>query len=231
MDKKIQIFIVDDHELFRLGVSSALISETQIEVLAEADSGEQLLKLLEHNITPDVIILDIIMPGMGGLEAAQKIKKDYPNIKIILLSAENTQEIINKAIEIGIDGFISKSDTTKELANAIKSIVQQGEPFYGNTISKIMHEVLITKEIVYRDDKRSMFSKRELQIIEACTKGLTAKETSEKLFISKRTVEWHRNKIFKKLGINNHLDLIKYALKHHIVVFPPIDSLSFYHQK
>ncbi len=140
------------------------------------------------------------------------------DIELIFKTADHFKEVINRAIEIGVDGFISKSDATKELANAIKSIVQQEEPFYGNTISKIMHEVLIAKEIVYRDDKQTMFSERELQIIEACTKGLTAKETSEKLFISKRTVEWHRNKIFRKLGINNHLDLIKYALKNHIVV-------------
>lgn len=217
MDNKYKVIVVDDHELFRLGVCSALQVAPNMEVIAEADSGNRLLALLEQGLHPDIIVLDVIMPGINGLEVAKNIKHKYFGIKIILLSSENSDDIINKAIKIGVDGFISKLDAGKELVTAINRIMQYDEPYYGQSIAKIMYEILIANKVNQPRGASKLFSERELEVITACAKGMTAKETAEKLFISKRTVDWHRNNIFKKLGINNNLELVKYALKHEIV--------------
>lgn len=217
--KKIKCIVVDDHALFRMGIKGALQAESNVEVIAEADSGNSLLDLLRQESSVDLIFLDIIMPGLSGLETARIIKKDYPKIKIILLSAETSKESIDQALEIGVDGFISKSDAPNELNRAIHSI-QNDEPFYGQVISKIMYEILIAERVIGPQkaaDKSTLFSEREIEIIEACSEGLTSKETAEALFISKRTVDWHRSNIFSKLGIKNNIELVKYALKHGII--------------
>jgi DNA-binding NarL/FixJ family response regulator len=217
--KVFKSIVVDDHALFRMGISGALKAEENVEVIDEAASAIELLELLERKEDADLIFLDIIMPGMTGLEAARIIKKKYPEIKILLLSAETSKESINEALDIGVDGFISKSDAPNEIGRAIHSI-KNGEPFYGQVISKIMYEILIAERCIgpmKTEDNTSMFSDREIEIIQACSEGLTAKETAEALFISKRTVDWHRSNIFGKLGIKNNIELVKYALKHGII--------------
>jgi DNA-binding NarL/FixJ family response regulator len=211
--------VVDDHALFRLGIKGALSTEQDIELIAEAESGDELLQMLENGTVPDLVFLDIIMPGISGLATARILKKKYPAIKILLLSAETTRENINEAIEIGVDGFIGKADAPKEISQAIRSL-QNEEPYFGAIISRIMYEVLIAERLIghsKREEKGQVFSERELEIIEACSRGLTSKEMAEALFISKRTVDWHRSNIFSKLGIKNNIELVKYAIRHGII--------------
>ena len=218
---KIKVTVVDDHELFRLGVCSMLQAEQDIEVTAEANSGEQLLEIMRKEEIPDLVVLDIIMPGLSGIQVAAKIKNEHPSVKILLLSSENGDEVVSDAIKIGVDGFLSKLDVGEDLPKAIKTICEGGK-FYGKGISDIMYAVLVAEKVIEnRNESRfgDLFSKRELEIITLCAKGLKAREIAERLYISKRTVEWHRAKIFQKLGIHNNLELVRYALKKGIVSF------------
>lgn len=217
--KKLKTIVVDDHTLFRMGIKGALSSIPTIEVIDEASSGNDLLEKIENGALPDLVFLDIVMPGISGLETAKILKSDHPGIKIILLSAETTKESINKAIALGVEGFISKSDAPNEISRAIYSL-QNEEPYYGQAISKLLVEILIAERVIGMkkdSDKTDLFSDREIEIIEACSEGLTSKETAEALFISKRTVDWHRSNIFSKLGIKNNIELVKYAIKHGII--------------
>jgi DNA-binding NarL/FixJ family response regulator len=220
-EEKIKVIVVDDHELFRLGVCSMLKANREFEVIGEASSGNMLLEMLENGSMPDIIVLDIVMPGLSGLEVATKIKTQYPSIKILLLSSEKGEDIVSDAIKIGVEGFLSKLDLGSDLPKAIKAIIQ-GSKFYGKEISEIMYAVLVAEKVI-GNQKQShhdkLFSERELEIISLCANGLKAREIAEKLFISKRTVEWHRTNIFQKLGINNNLELVRYAIQKGIVEF------------
>lgn len=217
--KIFKTIVVDDHALFRLGIKGVLSTEKDIELIAEAQSGDELLELLEQEMLPDLVFLDIIMPGISGLDTARIMKEKYPGIKILLLSAETTRESINEALDIGVEGFVSKADALKEIGRAIRSL-QNEEPYYGKIISRIMYDILVAERVIgqrKKDNISELFSERELEIIEACSKGLTSKEMAETLFISKRTVDWHRSNIFSKLGIKNNVELVKYAIRQGII--------------
>lgn len=220
MLNKIKIIVVDDHELFRIGVSSVLEIDASLKVIAEASTANALLEMLSDGMKPDIVLLDIIMPGISGPEAAKQIRTCYPDIKILMLTSENSNQVLTECINSGVNGFLSKLDASTDLLKAIHA-VYNGEYFYGKVICKIMYEVLLAENIIGGTKKlpdfTDRFSQRELDIISCCAEGMSSKETAEKLFISKRTVDWHRSNIFSKLGIHSQLELVKYAVKKGIV--------------
>jgi len=208
---KIKTIIVDDHPLVRIGIKMSLCSSDKIEVIGEASSGVELLKLLE-NCYPDVILLDVIMPEMSGIEATKIIKEKYPNIKILIISAESSEETILSLVGLGIDGFISKQENPNEIAKAITEI-SNGENYYGSDISMILNSIKIAKQSCNTIELTS----RENEIVQLICDGLSAKEIAEQLFITNRTVEIHKENIFKKFGFRNSVELVKFAIKNKIV--------------
>jgi len=211
----INAIIVDDHELFRLGVKTAIKENyTDINIVGEAATGTDFFSLLQTT-NPDIVLLDIILPDILGIDIARKMKKDYPEIKILAISAENSEQIVNQMLEIGIHGFITKSmGGVTELVEAIRSIMM-GFEFFGKDIAAIIHRIYVTKK--NKIEVTNEFTKQEKKIIEMCHQGLQAKEIANLLDISPRTVETHKNNIFAKLGINNTAEMLRYALKNRII--------------
>lgn len=211
----IKLIIVEDHALFRLGLKAALASKkSEISIIGEAEDGKSLFALLKTG-RPDIILLDIILPDISGVEIARRLRKDYPEIKILVLSSENSASTVQTLIDIGIDGFISKRQSASdELVEAIESVMN-GFEYFGKDIAAIIYNVYVSKK---RTEKAlSPFTDREKEIIALCKEGLLCKEIADRLCISPRTVDAHKNNIFKKLGINSALELTLYALKHDII--------------
>ncbi len=204
------VILVDDHELFRLGIRGSL-KKANVCILGEAETGKQLFSLLK-TLQPDLIFLDIILPDTTGIDIARRLRASFPNIKILILSAENTIETVSDLLRIGIDGFISKRRCNSvELTKAVKAIME-GENYYGRDISSLMYEIVSMKRKMAKEGP-ALFSDREAEIIRLSHEGLTAREISERLCISRRTVEGHKMHIFQKLGINNTYEMLQYAIK------------------
>ena len=210
MPKPLKIAIVDDHPLILLGTRMALMPFCDLNYIKTVGSGKEFFEMLP-DFVPDIVLLDVVMPEMNGLQVSEKLKSEYPEIKILILSAESDVSTILKAIEIGVNGFISKASQPKELFNAIETVVD-GADYFGRDIAQILREV--SAQTKFAED---MFSPRELEIIRYCADGLMSKEIAEKLSISARTVEGHKLNIFKKMGISNTAELIKYSVKHGII--------------
>ena len=209
--EKIKTIIVDDHPLVRMGIKMELASTDNISVIGEASSGLELLKLLE-NTTPDIVLLDILMPEMSGIEAAKILKEKHSDIKILIISAESTEETITALIGLGVEGFISKNAKPNEIAKAITSIIN-GDNYYGDGFSNLLYKINNAK----LDENTIELTSRENEIVQLLCDGLSAKEIAAKLFITHRTVELHKENIFKKLGFRNSIELVKYAIKNKIV--------------
>ncbi len=210
MSKQLKIAIVDDHPLFLMGTRMAMMPFYDLNLIRTFSSGKEFLESLP-SFMPDVVLLDIIMPEMNGLQVTERLRAEYQNIKILILSAETDEETILKAVEIGVNGFISKASQPNDIYNAIETIAD-GADYFGRDIAQILNEVAAGKKM--QDD---VFSPRELEIIRYCADGLMSKEIAEKLSISARTVEGHKLSIFRKMGISNTAELIKYSVKHGIV--------------
>ena len=211
----IQVIIVDDHPLFRNGLKASLKdSYSDICVTGEADSGAALFRLPALS-TADLVLLDINLPDISGVEIARRLRRDYPAIKILAISAENTAETVKSMLEAGIEGFISKRQgDVDELVEAIRTVMS-GLEYFGRDISAIIYEVFVAKKKTTTVTPE--FTEREKEIILACRDGLLSKEIADRLGISTHTVKAHKNNIFAKLGINNTMEMVQYALKKGII--------------
>ena len=206
------IGILDDHELIRIGVSSVLHDTTHV-VSISAACAEDLFAALESGTSCDLLLLDILMPGTNGFEVAKRMRTEYPDIKIIVLSVDTKEYVITRLMQIGIDGFISKNGLLEEVKLAIDSVAE-GVPFYGRDLAVLVRDIVDAQP-----NKRSsaLLTKRELEIIEACCAGLLGKEISEKFHISLRAVNSHKTNIFNKLGISSSVEMVRFALEHGII--------------
>jgi two-component system response regulator NreC len=215
---KISVIIVDDHAIVRDGITAMLSFYQNIDVIGAASSYEHLVSLLDIK-TPDVVILDIEMPGKSGIEIATILQKDYPSIKKIILSAHITPDTISDAVDAGVVSILPKDSNEDELYLSI-SKASKGEHHYSNFVSDIILKNYLDKNKIGLDtnkEKISELSDREIEIIVAFGDGLSYKEIGEKLFISPRTVESHKNRILEKLELNTIIDLVKFGIKYDLI--------------
>ena len=191
--KTIQVIVVDDHRLFRMGLKAAFKNDhPDIHIVGEADCGEALFRL-PAIADADLVLLDINLPGTSGVEIARRLHKEYPALKILAISGENTAAAVKAMLDAGVDGFISKQQgDTDELADAIR-MVMSGLDYFGRDISSIIYDVFVTKKKspVLTDE----FTPREKEIISLCRDGLLCKEIAARLDISMRTVNTHKERI------------------------------------
>ena len=163
----------------------------------------------------DLVLLDINLPDMDGVEIARRLRNEYPSVKILTISCLNTEEIVQQLVDIGIEGFISKQEGgVEDIIHAVSAIMD-GYEYYGSDISKILFQIYVSKKNTA--DVTQEFSSREKEIIELCRKGLLAKEIAEKLNISVSTVNNHKSHIFSKLNINSTVEMVQYALDKKII--------------
>ena len=211
----IKIVIVEDHELFRLGVKTAIENcHSDLCIIGEAESGAELFALPQL-ADADIILLDIVLPDMTGVEIARRLKEERPELKILACSAENDGSIVQAMLDIGIEGFISKRNGGVDtIAEAIRSIMQ-GVEYFGQDISDIIYRIYVSKK--KSAEVSAEFTAQEKRIIELCREGLPGKLIADRLCISLRTVDNHKNHIFRKLGISNTMEMVQYAIKNGII--------------
>ena len=211
---KVRVIIVDDHTLFRVGLKAAFQPISNIEIAGEADCGEALFKVLSTT-QADLVLLDINLPDMSGVEITHRLREEYPNIKILAISAENSVKTVEGMVDAGINGFISKQNSdAHELSEAIFAVIN-GLEYFGRDISSIIYDVYVAKK--KKIEVTSEFTEREKDIILLCSEGLIYKEIADRLNISFHTVNTHKKHIFQKLGINNTMEMVQYALKNGII--------------
>ena len=206
------IALLDDHDLIRAGIRSALNGMPH-QVSIDVGTAEAFFEQLADGVPCDLVLLDVLMPGTSGIEVAQRLRAEYPEIKIIIVSVDTKEYIINQLMQIGIDGFISKNGPLEEVRAAVAS-VEEGVPYYGRDLAVLVRDIVDA-----RLDKKSsaLLTKRELEIIEACCNGLMGKEIAEKFHISLRAVNSHKTNIFNKLGLNSSVEMVRFALEHGII--------------
>lgn len=212
-NNKINIVITDDHKLFRKGIIALLDDFDFIGDINEASNGAELMELLAGMKTlPDVILLDLRMPVMDGVEAQQKIRSLYPQIKVIILTMEDDEQYILFLIGEGVNGYLLKNADPDEMETAIKKVVENGF-YFSDDISMIVLKNLNKKEkaeIIFNPD----FNERELQVLELICKEYTNAEIAEAFEVSVRTAEGYRQKLVEKVGAKNIAGLVVLALKH-----------------
>jgi DNA-binding NarL/FixJ family response regulator len=212
----IHLLLVDDHQIIIEGIKALLLNEEHIEIVAEANNGKEALSILHGNNKIDMILMDIEMPIMNGIDATIAIIKKYPQMKIIALSTYIEKSIIDKMLHSGAKGYILKNINKDILIDAIHT-VWQGDVYLGNDIS-IAHSrntfQIDDDEKNKNEEALAQLTKREIEIMINIANGLKNKEIGEKLFISSRTVETHKAKIMSKLDIHSTVELVKFTMRH-----------------
>lgn len=210
-----RVLIVDDHALFRSGLKLLLCSTDKYEVVGEASSGVEMLNMLKIE-QPDVVLLDIAMPDMDGIQAATRAVELYPDLRIITLSMYGEQEYYFKMVELGVKGFLLKNSDINEVFSAIDSVFEGGSYFSQELLFNLVSNMRSSGELKDEDDETTL-STRELEILILICKGLTNNEIADSLFISKRTVDKHRANILEKTQCKNTANLVVYAIKNRLV--------------
>ena len=209
--------LTDDHKLIREGIQSMLSNVDDIEVVGSVSSGEDSINECREK-APDVVLMDIMMHGMTGIEATRWIKGMDPTIKVIIVTAEISKEYVSAGIKSGVDGYLPKDVDRDTLINAIRA-VRKGERFFNDAIMKLVFEDFYSNEKLKEPSKKlpNELTKREYEILAQVATGKSNKEVADILFISIKTVETHKTHILEKLGLKNTPELVRYAIKHKII--------------
>lgn len=207
----IKLMITDDHQMVIDGLKALLKPVPDLEVVGEALHGAALLGQLKR-LKPDVVLLDIGMPVMDGIEAAGHIKQDFPAVKILICTTHSEAYKVKKCLKVGVDGYILKGAGREELLKAIKQVVA-GKSYYDAQIVEIIMDGFNTQ----RKQQRPELTEREIEVVQWIAQGKTTREIADDLFLSPFTIETHRRNILAKLELNNVVELVRYAIEHGIV--------------
>ncbi|MCK5010585.1 MAG: response regulator transcription factor [Deltaproteobacteria bacterium] len=209
--RKIKVVVADDHTILRQGIKALLDNQEGIEVMGEAKDGREAIKTIEE-LLPDVILMDIAMPGLNGLEATRRIKKKFPKTKVVVLTMHANEEYIFQILNAGADGYLVKETAFQDLISAINA-VHKGEAFMSPSISKKVMTDYIQRAQGEEKVGFDTLTTREREILQLVAEGNSNKKIAEALFISPKTVETHRAHIMDKLNIHDRAGLIKYAIR------------------
>lgn len=212
----IRLVIADDHEIFRDGLALMLSKQQNIELIGQAENGKQLLSLVRE-LQPDVVMTDVKMPVMDGIEATRSLLAENPDLQIIALSMFDEENLIVDMLEAGAKGYLLKNADKQEILDAIHS-AYEGKPYYcHHTTSKLASMISKSRFNPYKKRDPLIFTDREKEIIRLICQQLTAQEIADKVFLSKRTVEGHRTRILEKMNVKNTAGVVIYALRHRLV--------------
>ena len=212
----IRLFIADDHEIFRDGLALMLSKQKDIELIGQAENGRELIEKVEL-LLPDLILTDIKMPLMDGVEATRQILKKNPTQKIIALSMFDEENLIVDMLEAGARGYLLKNADKQEILEAIHTVCENNTYYCRKTSSKLASMIVKSKFNPYKKTKAVEFNEREKEIVRYICQQCTAQQIAEKLFLSKRTVEGYRTKILEKMNVKNTAGVVIFALKHNLI--------------
>ena len=214
--QKIRVLVVDDHTIVRDGICALLALAGDLEVVGEAANGREAIEKVRE-LEPDVVLMDIAMPIMGGLEATHRIGKAFPKAKVLALTQYDDKEYVFPVLEAGARGFVSKVAASSELASAIRA-VHRGESYLSPSVARVLVEEH-QKGANWRDrhDPYGELTDREKDVLKLLAEGYTTQEIADMLIISPKTVEGHKTNLMNKLDIHSRTDLVKYALRKGII--------------
>jgi two-component system response regulator NreC len=214
--QKIRVLVVDDHTIVRDGISALLALAGDIEVVGEATNGAEAVNKVRE-LNPDVVLMDIAMPVMGGLEATKRINKDFPKTKVLVLTQYDDKEYFFPVIESGALGFISKAAASSELTAGIRS-VYRGDSYLSPSVTRLLVEnYQNTAAKNPNQDPFNLLTEREREVFKLLAEGHSTQEIAEMLVITPKTAEGHKTNLMAKLGIHNRVELVKYALRKGII--------------
>ena len=206
MNRKMKILIADDHRMVATGVEAILLSNDSFEISGIVENGLQVLEFLENEAV-DLVVMDINMPEMDGIQCTKRIKEKYPNTKVIILTMYNRKRFISELISVGADGCVLKNNSGKELINAIQRALD-GKTYFDNVNDFIDHS---------EQKSEYQLSDREIEIIGLISENYTSKQISDQLFISEHTVKTHRKNIFRKAKVSNSDELVQFAMNQKLI--------------
>jgi DNA-binding NarL/FixJ family response regulator len=207
----INVVLADDHKVLRHGLSEAVKNEDGMEVIGQAGNGRQAVSLAKK-LSPDIIIMDIAMPDLNGIEATRQILKENPHIKIIALSMHPNRKLIHEMFKAGAKGYLLKDCEYEELISAVR-IVMKGKIYLSPSITGVVVDNYLLSSDADKDGAFTMLSDREREVLQLIAEGKTTKQIALKLHVSPKTVEGHRTRIMHKLDIDNIANLTKYAIQ------------------
>ncbi|WP_213994933.1 UvrY/SirA/GacA family response regulator transcription factor [Arsukibacterium sp.] len=215
----INVLLVDDHELVRTGISRILMDERGIKVIGEAGSGEEALQFCRQN-EPDVVLMDMNMPGMGGMTATKRILHFCPDIKVLALSVSCEEPVPTKVMQLGAAGFISKNSAPKEMVSAIRKVYSG----VRHISDEVAQKMALAKVNNHSENPFEGLSDRELQIMLMITRGQKVNDIAEQLSVSAKTVNSYRYRMFEKLAISGDVELTHLALRHGMIDIAKVSS-------
>ncbi len=216
MTAKIRLLLVDDHQIVRAGLRMLFSAEEDMAIVGEAGSGAEALVAVQ-NLRPDVVIMDVAMPGMNGIEATRRIKEISPDTLILALTMHEDERYFFEMINAGASGYIPKRAAPDDLISAIR-VVNQGNVFLHATLAKfLMNEVIGRSEPSATSSGDDLLTARELEVLTLIAEGMTSREIAQKLVISHKTVDRHRENIMAKLDLHSRVDLVKYAIEQGLI--------------
>jgi DNA-binding NarL/FixJ family response regulator len=210
MKETYDVILVDDHLMFRLGIKKILEASEDVKVVGEASDGQELLSLL-NQVSPHMVILDISMPKISGIDATREIKQTSPHIKVLILTMHNNIEYLQHAMSVGAEGYVLKQDAGTELFSAIDSI-RSGGIYISPSFSLQLKNEFIKSCRGEITPGLDLLTARQREVVTLIAEGKTGKEIASILFISSRTVEKHRSQIMRKLNLESTADIVKYAI-------------------
>jgi DNA-binding NarL/FixJ family response regulator len=210
----IRLAIADDHPTFRKGLALLLTQAPGIELMMEATDGQDLIEKMETT-QPEVILMDISMPRMGGIEATQYVREHWPEVKVIILSMHDDDSFVTHLVELGANGYLVKDSESDEIIRAVQTVATE-DYYYGPFLTKVMHRKLVDKtkkKPIAAVNGPIKLSDREIEVLRLICEGLTTAQIAERIFLSDRTVEGHRTRIMEKIGAKNTAGMVVYAVK------------------
>jgi len=217
----IKVLLVDDHKIVRDGIGALIKSNKDIRLIGECTDGSEVMGFLA-NEKVDVILLDIMMPNINGIEAGKMVMEKYPDMRILTLSMNNDFDYIQEMLKLGAAGYILKNTGGAELLKAIKTVAE-GKPYFSHEVTDVvMNKHMHNKESESKDKSKdpelvNQLTKREIEILKLIAQEMTNIEIGEKLFISRRTVDTHRRNLLQKLGAKNAIGLIRFAYSNGLI--------------
>ncbi|MGI5836787.1 MAG: response regulator [Chloroflexota bacterium] len=211
METIIKVLLVDDHAILREGIRALLALSKDIEVVGEAGDGQQAIEQVQQ-LTPDVVLMDIAMPGLDGLEATRRIKERFKNVKVLILTQHENREYVFPILKAGADGYVLKKAAGTELISAIRA-VNEGGAFLYPTVAKTVVEDYLRPDGTVTDRRHPRLTDREIEVLKLVAEGKSNREIADLLCLSPKTVNGHRTNIMDKLDLHNRTELVKYAIR------------------